>query len=117
MQDWQSADFAKFVQYKGKCLLYLCILGEFMLSVGLKAEIVQKFQRQPNDTGSSEVQIALLTARIKDLQKHFDVNKKDVHSRRGLMKLVATRRKLLKYLQNIDLAKYRKLIEELELRG
>lgn len=88
-----------------------------MLTANTKAEIMSKFQRKSGDTGSSEVQIALLSFRIKDLQAHFDVNKKDIHSRRGLMKLVATRRKLLKYLQRVDLSKYRQLLVDLDIRG
>lgn len=88
-----------------------------MLNAEMKAEVVKKHQRKVGDTGSPEVQIALMTTKIKDLQGHFDAHKKDNHSRRGLMKIVAKRRKLLKYLQKVDLQTYRKLIEDLSIRG
>lgn len=88
-----------------------------MLDTVRTADIVKEFQRSPNDVGSSEVQIALLTANIKALQPHFDANKKDIHSRRGLLAMVAKRRKLLKYLKIKDLTMYRQLIEKLGIRG
>ena len=81
-----------------------------------KAEVVAKFQRAPGDTGSPEVQIALLTSRINGLTDHFKANPKDHHSRRGLMKMVSRRRKLLDYLKDRDVAAYRKLIDSLGLR-
>jgi small subunit ribosomal protein S15 len=81
-----------------------------------KAAVVKKFQRTNMDTGSSEVQIALLTARIKDLTTHFDAHKKDHHSRYGLVALVNRRKKLLTYLRNNEPDKYTKLIAELGLR-
>lgn len=81
-----------------------------------KAEIVAQFCRAPGDTGSSEVQIALLTARINDLTNHFKIHTKDHHSRRGLLQLVSRRRRLLNYLKRTDLAKYANLIKELGLR-
>jgi small subunit ribosomal protein S15 len=81
-----------------------------------KAEIVKKFQRGTMDTGSSEVQIALITARIKDLTEHFKTHKKDNHSRYGLVKLVNRRKKLLAYLRNTAPERYTKVIAELELR-
>ncbi|OAQ20493.1 30S ribosomal protein S15 [Thermosulfurimonas dismutans] len=83
----------------------------------IKTEIIKKFQRHEGDTGSPEVQIALLTARLKQLEEHFKVHKKDHHSRRGLLKLVGRRRKLLNYLRRTDFARYRKLVQELGLRG
>jgi small subunit ribosomal protein S15 len=86
------------------------------VSTQARAEIVKKFQRTANDTGSSEVQIALLTARINDLTEHFKVHVKDHHSRRGLLKLVSQRRRLLNYLKRTDEAKYASLIKELGLR-
>lgn len=86
------------------------------VSVETRAEIVKKFQRSTNDTGSSEVQIALLTARINDLTPHFKEHKKDHHSRRGLLALVSNRRRLLNYLKRTDEAKYVSLIQELGLR-
>ena len=81
-----------------------------------KQSIVAQYGTDENDTGSAEVQIALLTNRITDLTEHFKEHKKDHHSRRGLLKLVGKRRKLLRYLQKNNLDKYRKLIELLNLR-
>lgn len=81
-----------------------------------KAAIVKKFQRAAMDTGSSEVQVALLTARIRDLTEHFKTHKKDHHGRFGLVKLVNQRKKLLTYLRNNQPEKYTKLIADLELR-
>jgi len=81
-----------------------------------KSEIIEKFGRKEGDTGSPEVQIALLTARINHLTEHLKVNKKDHHSRRGLLQMVGKRRGLLDYLKSTDLEKYRKIIAELELR-
>lgn len=81
-----------------------------------KAKIVGDFQRAAGDTGSSEVQIALLTARINDLTGHFKENAKDHHSRRGLLRMVSRRRKLLDYIKRTDIEKYRSVIERLGLR-
>ncbi|KUM04593.1 30S ribosomal protein S15 [Chromobacterium subtsugae] len=81
-----------------------------------KAEIVKSFQRAEGDTGSSEVQVALLTARINDLTPHFKANTKDHHSRRGLLKMVSRRRRLLDYLKTTDADAYRALIARLGLR-
>ncbi|MDA8224488.1 MAG: 30S ribosomal protein S15 [Betaproteobacteria bacterium] len=81
-----------------------------------KAQIVEQFQHQPGDTGSSEVQIALLTARINGLSDHFKANSKDFHSRRGLLKMVSRRRKLLDYLKRTNDESYRALISKLGLR-
>ncbi|MEC5208154.1 MULTISPECIES: 30S ribosomal protein S15 [Vogesella] len=81
-----------------------------------KAVIVKDFQRKENDTGSTEVQVALLTARINDLTPHFKANTKDHHSRRGLLKLVSRRRRLLDYLKRTDAEGYRALIARLGLR-
>lgn len=81
-----------------------------------KAAIVTDFQRAQGDTGSSEVQVALLTARINELTGHFKEHKKDHHSRRGLLRMVSRRRKLLDYLKNTNLDSYRTLIERLGLR-
>lgn len=86
------------------------------VSVAQKAEIMQQHQRAPRDTGSPEVQIALLTARINGLTDHFKAHVKDHHSRRGLLKLVSQRRKLLDYLKRENADKYRQLIEQLGLR-
>lgn len=81
-----------------------------------KAQIVKEFQRAAGDTGSPEVQIALLTARINDLTGHFKTHTKDHHSRRGLLKLVSRRRRLLDYLKSRNSDAYRKLIDRLGLR-
>ncbi len=81
-----------------------------------KQEIIATYRRDPKDTGSPEVQVALLSARIDGLGGHFDLHKKDHHSRRGLLKMVNQRRKLLDYLKNTDQARYEALIERLGLR-
>jgi small subunit ribosomal protein S15 len=81
-----------------------------------KEEIVHQYQRAEKDTGSPEVQVSLMTGRIKYLTEHFKVNKKDFHSRRGLQKLVNKRRKLLKYLKRKDQGRYQTLILNLGLR-
>ena len=81
-----------------------------------KAAIVKDNARAANDTGSPEVQVALLTARINDLTPHFKANAKDHHSRRGLLKMVSRRRRLLDYLRGKDFDRYRALIEKLGLR-
>jgi small subunit ribosomal protein S15 len=81
-----------------------------------KQEIVNVYGNNEKDTGSSVVQIALLTERIKYLTEHFKIHKKDHNSRRGLLKLVGQRRSLLKYLKKINLTKYRELLEKLQLR-
>lgn len=81
-----------------------------------KAQIVQDYQKAVGDTGSTEVQVALMTARINDLTGHFKTHAKDHHSRRGLLKLVSKRRKLLDYLRGSSVDRYRALIERLGLR-
>jgi len=81
-----------------------------------KQKLISKFQRDHKDTGSTEVQIAILTKRIKSLTEHFKIHKKDNHSRRGLLGLVSKRKKLLQYLKREDYQKYLKLIQELKLR-
>lgn len=81
-----------------------------------KAEIVNNYKRAEKDTGSSEVQVSLITGRIKYLTEHFKEHKKDFHSRRGLQLLVNKRRKLLKYLKRSDNARYQTLIQSLGLR-
>lgn len=80
------------------------------------AAIVKKFKQGELDTGSSEIQVALLTAKINDLSAHFANHKKDHHGRRGLVKMVSQRRKLLDYLRRTDVKRYESLIKELELR-
>lgn len=81
-----------------------------------KTEIIQKYARHEGDTGSPEVQIAVLTKRINDLTDHLRVNKKDHHSRRGLLKMVGQRRSLLNYLTKIDIERYRSIIAQLGIR-
>lgn len=81
-----------------------------------KAEIIKEFQMTDGDTGSTEVQIALITKRINELTEHFKIHKKDHNSRRGLLQLVGQRRKLLKYLKRTNLDGYRALIEKLNIR-
>lgn len=81
-----------------------------------KREIVEKYATKPGDTGSPEVQVALMSERINELTEHFKVHKHDHHGRRGLMKLVAHRRGLLNYLKNKNLDRYKKLIDGLGLR-
>jgi small subunit ribosomal protein S15 len=81
-----------------------------------KAQVVRQYQRTANDTGSPEVQVALMTERINGLTGHFKTHVKDFHSRRGLLKLVSQRRKLLDYLKRSDADKYRSVIERLGLR-
>ncbi len=81
-----------------------------------KAEIISSFRLHETDTGSPEVQVALLSRRIKDLTEHFKTHKQDHHSRRGLLKLVGQRRRLLNYLKKNDVERYRNIIKELGLR-
>ena len=81
-----------------------------------KSELVQKYRRHDSDTGSPEVQVALLSQRITDLTEHFKTHKKDHHSRRGLLKLVGQRRRLLDYLKTVDPGRYKALIEQLGIR-
>ena len=86
------------------------ILGE------KKAELIQKYRTHETDTGSPEVQVAIITARIAELQDHFKTHVKDHHSRRGLLKMVSSRRRLLDYLKGKNLDRYRKLVSALNLR-
>jgi small subunit ribosomal protein S15 len=82
----------------------------------VKAKLIEEYRVHEKDTGSPEVQIAVLTERIKNLSEHFKTHKKDHHSRRGLLKLVSTRKRLLTYLQNTEIERYRALIQRLGLR-
>ena len=82
-----------------------------------KNSIIDEFRTHPTDTGSPEVQIALLTRRIQFLTEHFKEYKKDFHSRRGLLRMVGRRRRLLEYLKNKDITRYRQLVDKLGLRG
>lgn len=86
------------------------------LALEEKNKIIEEFRRNEQDTGSPEVQVALLTARIQHLSEHFKTHHKDHHSRRGLLKMVGRRRNLLNYLKNKDFDRYRNLIEKLGLR-
>ena len=87
-----------------------------MIAKEKKAQIIAEYGRQPGDTGSPEVQIAILTARINELTEHLKTNQKDHHSRRGLLKMVGQRRGLLEYLKKNDLEGYRNLIARLGIR-
>ena len=87
-----------------------------MITKEKKSEIIVAYGRTPSDTGSPEVQIAILTERITELTEHLKVNKKDHHSRRGLLKMVGQRRGLLDYLKKTDVESYRTLIERLAIR-
>jgi small subunit ribosomal protein S15 len=86
------------------------------LSKDVKKDVIEKFKLHDHDSGSPEVQIALLTERIRSLTDHFRVHKNDHHSRRGLLKLVGQRRRLLDYLKNKNAESYKQVIKELELR-
>ncbi len=88
-----------------------------MLTKEVKEQIIDEYKLHEGDTGSSQVQIAILTHRINDLNEHLKTHKKDHHSRRGLLKMVGQRRNLLRYLQNNDIEEYRSLIERLHIRG
>ncbi|ADL13098.1 30S ribosomal protein S15 [Acetohalobium arabaticum] len=88
-----------------------------MLAPEKKEEIIDKYGRHEGDTGSSEVQIAILTARIDELTEHLRDHNQDHNSRRGLLKMVGKRKRLLEYLQNNDVERYRELIKELGIRG
>ncbi|MDD5492617.1 MAG: 30S ribosomal protein S15 [bacterium] len=81
-----------------------------------KKEVIEKFKKSEKDTGSAEVQVALITERINQLTGHFKTHKKDHHSRQGLLKLVGQRRSLLDYLKKYDLTKYRAMLDKLDLR-
>lgn len=81
-----------------------------------KTEVIGSFRKNPQDTGSPEVQVAVLTERIKNLTEHFKEHKKDLHSRRGLLKMVSRRRRLLDYLKRSDDPKYQSIIQQLGLR-
>ena len=87
-----------------------------MLAIEKKQEIINAFKKHESDTGSPEVQIAILTERITYLTEHFKIHKKDHHSRRGLLKLVGQRRRLLDYLKGKELARYKTVIERLGIR-
>lgn len=88
-----------------------------MLKKEEKNAIIKEYQRKEGDTGSPEVQIAVLTGQMNNLNEHLKEHKKDHHSRRGLLKMVGKRRNLLRYLKNKDIERYRDLIERLNIRG
>lgn len=88
-----------------------------MIAKEKKQAIINEYGRTPNDTGSPEVQVAVLTARIQELTEHLKQNPKDHHSRRGMLKMIGQRRGLLSYLKSIDIERYRSLIERLGLRN
>ena len=92
------------------------ILGGKIMTKERKQEIIETYRRDEKDTGSPEVQIALLTERITELTEHLKVHKKDNHSRRGLFKMVGSRRSLLNYLAKKDIQRYRDIVEKLNLR-
>ena len=83
----------------------------------VKSEIISTYKRGDNDTGSTEVQVALLTQRIRDLTEHLKIHSKDHHTRRGLLQMVGQRRRLLNYLKKSDIERYRKVIADLGIRG
>jgi len=87
-----------------------------MITKEMKLDIINEYKTHEGDTGSPEVQVALLTFRINDLTEHLKVHKKDHHSRRGLLKMVGQRKNLLRYVKNTDIARYRALIARLGLR-
>ena len=87
-----------------------------MISKEMKSQIIEKYKREEKDTGSPEVQIALLTERINELTEHLKIHQKDNHSRRGLLKMVGKRRNLLNYLSKKDINRYREIVEKLGLR-
>ena len=87
-----------------------------MIQKEKKQAVIEEYKTHENDTGSPEVQVAILTERIRELTEHLKVHKKDFHSRRGLLKMVGSRRRLLRYLMNKDFNRYRSLIERLGLR-
>ncbi len=87
-----------------------------MITKEKKQAIIAEYATSENDTGSPEVQVAILTARIKELTEHLKANKHDYHSRRGMLKMIGQRRRLLAYLKKVDINRYRSLIERLGLR-
>ena len=95
---------------------YLNSTKRIMISKEKKAAIMKEYARTEGDTGSPEVQVAVLTARIQELTEHLKENPKDHHSRRGMLKMIGKRRNLLAYLKDVDIERYRSLIERLGLR-
>lgn len=97
-------------------LLAAKVVAEYNMLIEKKNELIQKYAKHSSDTGSSEVQIALLTERIAELTEHMKIHKHDHHSRRGLLKLVARRRSLLNYLKNTEFDRYKNIVASLGLR-
>ena len=97
---------------------FLIYIKELKMSIDTKTkqDLIKKFAKKENDTGSPEVQVAILTTRITNLSEHFKTHKKDNHSRRGLLKLVSQRRKILDYVKSKDESRYKTLIEQLGIR-
>ena len=87
------------------------------LPMDVKTSIIAEYKRGDNDTGSTEVQVALLTQRIRDLTEHLKMHKKDHHTRRGLLQMVGQRRRLLNYLKKVDIERYRSVVAKLGIRG
>jgi len=87
------------------------------INLANKKEVIEKFQKSANDTGSVEVQVALLTEKIKELTEHLKIHTKDFQGRRGLLMMVGKRKRLLAYLKKVDLERYRSLVNELNIRG
>jgi small subunit ribosomal protein S15 len=102
--------------YPGSRTIAILERNFMTLTTEQRQAIIEQYRLSPNDTGSAEVQVALLTERIRSLTEHFRVHKKDHHSRRGLLTLINTRRKQLAYLKKVDQERYQSLIERLGLR-
>ena len=118
VQDARQRPFQLLAQVKTMvgCIRLTTIQGKTMIASSIKAEVVKANARAANDTGSPEVQVALLTARINELTPHFNTHAKDHHGRRGLLRMVSRRRKLLDYLKAKDADRYTALIAKLGLR-
>jgi small subunit ribosomal protein S15 len=118
VQDARQRSFQLLAQVKTMvgCIRLTTIQGKTMIASSIKAEVVKANARAANDTGSPEVQVALLTARINELTPHFKTHAKDHHGRRGLLRMVSRRRKLLDYLKAKDADRYVALIAKLGLR-
>ena len=111
-----TKELNKLIAYLGDGGVVTTEIIKEMISKEKKTAIMNEFARTPGDTGSPEVQVAVLTARIKELTDHLKENPKDHHSRRGMLKMVGQRRGLLEYLKKKDIERYRTLIEKLGLR-
>ena len=114
--DERAAPFARLEGSPPLALFKERIIGGVNMLKERKQEIISTYRMSENDTGSPEVQVALLTERINHLNEHLKINKKDHHSRRGLLKMVGKRRSLLNYLERTDIQRYRAIIEKLGMR-